>query len=85
MKTSKFYTEYEDSVILDWVKNYPHNLGLAFNGAARQLPGRTLEGIRHHWYHALKGKQSGFVLKSDSMEIANRKNISEKKELHGAE
>lgn len=85
MGTWKSYTEYEDSVILRMVEAYPHRMNSAFEKAAMMLSGRTVDGIRYHWHHSLKHKQPGFVLKSDSTEVVNRKNIPEKRELRGAE
>lgn len=85
MNTRKQYTEYEDSAILSMIKAYPHSIETAFNKAAQQLPGRSVDGIRYRWYHAIKKRQPGFVLKSDNVEIVNSKNISEKKKLRGAE
>lgn len=85
MGTWKSYTEYEDSVILNMVEEYPHRMNFAFEAATRMLPGRTVDGIRFRWHHTLKHKQPGFVLKSDKTEVVNRKNTPEKRELRGAE
>lgn len=85
MGTWDSYTEYEDSVILSCVQKNPQNLAKGFREAAQQLQGRTANGIQQHWYTYLKKRVKGFSLKSDSTEVVNRKNISEKKELRGAE
>lgn len=85
MGTWKPYTEYEDSVILSCIQKSPQNLAKGFREAAQQLSERPAKGIEQHWNTHLKKKVKGFVLKSDSTEVVNRKNISEKNELHGAE
>ena len=85
MGTWKSYTEYEDSVILSFVQKNPHNLAKGFREAVQQLSGRSANGIQQHWDTHLKKRVKGFSLKSDSTEVVNRKNISEKKELRGAE
>lgn len=78
------YSQYEDSVILEKVKENPQNLAEAFRQASKIID-RTPNAIQQHWDVVLKKKVKGFSLKSDSTEIVNRKNIPEKKELRGAE
>lgn len=85
MGTWKSYTEYEDSVILSCVQKNPQNLAKGFREAAQQLSGRSANGIEQRWHVHLKKRVKGFSLKSDSTEVVNRKNISEKKELREAE
>lgn len=85
METWKFYTEYENSVILSCMQKNPQNLAKGFRKAAQQFQGRTANGIEQHWHNHLKKRVKGSSLKSDSIEVVNRKNISEKKELRGAE
>lgn len=85
MGKGNFYSQYEDSVILEKVKENPQNLAKGFREAAQQLSGRSANGIQQHWDTYLKKRVKGFTLKSDSTEVVNRKNIPEKKELRGAE
>ena len=84
MNTVKKYTEYEDSVILEKIKENPQNLAESFRQASKLID-RTPNAIQQHWDTYLKKRVKGFVLKSDSTEVVNRKNIPEKKELRGAE
>lgn len=84
MNTVKKYTEYEDSVILEKIKENPQNLAESFRQASKLID-RTPNTIQQHWDTYLKKRVKGFALKSDSTEVINRKNMPVKKELRGAE
>lgn len=50
------YTEWEDLIIINQVKNYPTNLRFAFREAGKQLLKRSLSSIEFRWYSYLRGK-----------------------------
>ena len=84
MGKRNFYSQYEDSVILEKVKKNPQNLAEAFRQASKLID-RTPNAIQQHWDTYLKKRVKGFALKSDKTEVSNRKNMPVKKELRGAE
>ena len=49
-KKCPHYTETEDLIIINQVKNYPTNIVYAFKEAQKLIPRRTEEGIRFRWY-----------------------------------
>ena len=84
MGKANHYSQYEDSVILEKVKENPQNLAEAFRQASKLID-RTPNAIQQHWDTYLKKRVKGFALKSDKTEVSNRKNMPVKKELRGAE
>lgn len=44
------YSAKEKAVIAEAITAYPGNMGLAFEQAAAELPGRTKGGVANQWY-----------------------------------
>lgn len=51
------YSQDEDKVILECVKNYPYNLTNAFKVAHESLPNRSVNSIAGRWHNYLKHKE----------------------------
>lgn len=57
MKKYKKYSEFEDSVILNYIKKSPNNLSQAFRWSAFHL-NRSVKAIEQHYYKYLCYNQS---------------------------
>lgn len=65
------YTQREDDIVLNCIKESPTNLSQAFRNAARLLTRRTYDSVRNRWQAVLKYKYSYVVTTGSSKGFSN--------------
>ena len=65
------YSQKEDEIIMQAVKNCPHNLEEAFRRASKVLVNRSANSIQNRYYGSLKNIHEGFAIKSNGSEHMN--------------
>lgn len=77
-----FYTESEDLIIINQVKNYPTNIRYAFKEAQKLMPRRNEKAIGMRWYTKLSKLESTNAITCGSNKgfTKNVKNICISKE-----
>ena len=68
------YTKEEDDIIINEVKNYPTNLGNAFEEASKKLQNRSAKTVSQRWYKHLKHNESVVTVGSKAGFTKNVKN-----------
>lgn len=71
------YTDEEDAIIINAIKESPKNVSNAINIASSLLPGRTKGGVSQRWYSVLSKKEHINVLTVGTSKgfSKNRKNL----------
>lgn len=74
-RIAKRYSQIEDGVIIQCVKDSPDNMTRAFESASKKLRGRSPGGISQRWRTTLKDKHSNvFNTRSSNKVTDNIKN-----------
>ena len=77
MKTQIRWTEEEDKILLDFIKDNPGNLQEAYRRTSAAT-GRTIAATQYHWQCVLRRKVEAFQLSSESKSVVNTKNTLKK-------
>lgn len=78
----KRYKEGEVQVIAQAISTYPANLSMAFEQAAKQLPGRDAAGVSNYYYRKMKNDSNlpMLAIASNMGAMVNTKQIRRPKE-----
>lgn len=77
MKTQIRWTEEEDKILLNFIKDNPGNLQEAYRRTSAAT-GRTVAVTQYHWQYVLRKKVEVFQLSSGSKSVVNTKNTPKK-------
>lgn len=75
MTTRRRWTNEEEQVLIDQVRQNPGNLQRAFR-AASEITGRGLPAVSYHWYHKVRHSEAIFMtVSSNNTVTTNQKNV----------